>query len=260
MKFAKTAAVLAGLLMTSASVVFAFDAKNLVSSSVYSELKSKGSLERSYFKQPNAKPALAPNTALTNAAKNLWTSSGEPVFMWEKLYLIPKTQIGNGDVSKVSIDKVSKILRSLSTLQGIQYRSSKNKMETLYKEAYCIKGPRDRTRVPDDTSGNADGKVLYCLQNDNSFGKINYRVDYRQNAQEISAVFSNTTGIFVGPIKGISEDNLKISVVTIDCGSDMMVYLLVKANFPAMGFLEKTMKESLSSRLEALYKWMIGKF
>ena len=130
----------------------------------------------------------------------------------------------------------------------------------MYKEAYCIKGPKDRTKVPDDTSGSADGKVIYCYQNDNSFGKINYKIDYRQTSDEISAVFSNTTGLYVGPIKGISEDDLKISVVAVDCGQDIMVYLLVKANFPAIGFLEDSMKESLSSRLEALYKWMMGKF
>ena len=130
----------------------------------------------------------------------------------------------------------------------------------MYKEAYCIKGPKDRTKVPDDTSGSADGKVIYCYQNDNSFGKINYKIDYRQTSDEISAVFSNTTGLYVGPIKGISEDDLKISVVVVDCGQDIMVYLLVKANFPAIGFLEDSMKESLSSRLEALYKWMMGKF
>ena len=133
-------------------------------------------------------------------------------------------------------------------------------MEVLYKEAYCIKGPKDRTRVPDDLSGSADGKVLYCLQNDNSFGKINYKIEYHQNNQELSAIFSNTTGLFVGPVKGISEDNLKISVVTVDCDSEMMVYLLVKANFPSVGFLEDTMKQSLSTRLDALYKWMISKF
>ena len=51
------------------------------------------------------------------------------------------------------------------------------KLETLYKEAYTIKGPKDRTKVADDTAGSADGKVLYCMQNDNSFGKTNYRME-----------------------------------------------------------------------------------
>ncbi|MBR6078537.1 MAG: hypothetical protein IKP60_00055 [Treponema sp.] len=258
MKFAKTAIIFAGLLIVSTSVLSAYDAKNLVNSTVYAELKKNGSMERSFFKK-NLTPALAPNTNLSNAAKNIWTSSKKPVFMWEKLYLISKSDISNNPAG-ITIDKVSKILRSLSTLEGIKYYSSKKKLETLYKEAYCIKGPKDRTKVPDDTSGSADGKVIYCYQNDNSFGKINYRIDYRQTSDEISAVFSNTTGLFVGPIKGISEDELKISVVAVDCGEDIMVYLLVKANFPAIGFLEDSMRESLSSRLEALYKWMMGKF
>ncbi len=260
MKFARTITLIVSLVSLSVTSLFAVDAKKIVSPDVYAEVKKNGNAERTYFKQPNATLALAPDTKLTNAAKGLWTSTQKPVFIWEKLYLVPKSQLGTGDVSAVNIDKVSKILRSLSTLEGIQYYSSKKKMEVLYKEAYCIKGPKDRTRVPDDLSGSADGKVLYCLQNDNSFGKINYKIEYHQNNQELSAIFSNTTGLFVGPVKGISEDNLKISVVTVDCDSEMLVYLLVKANFPSVGFLEDTMKQSLSTRLDALYKWMISKF
>ena len=260
MRFAKTVLVACGLVLASSAALSAYDSKNLVSSGVYAELKKNGSVEKSYFNQANVNPALAPNTDLARAAKDVWTSSKKPVFIWEKLYLLPKSSIANGNESRVSIESVSKILRSLSTLEGIKYYSSKKKWETLYKEAYCIAGPKDRKKVPDDTSGSADGKVIYCMQNDNSFGKINYKIEYRQTAQEISAIFTNTTGLFIGPIKGIAEDNLKISVVTVDCGSEMMVYLLVKANFPAIGFLEDSMKESLGSRLEALYKWMISKF
>ena len=260
MKFAKFILISLGFSLLASSALMAVDAKSIVSSSMYDELVKNGSIEKTSFKQTNVSPSLAPNTDLTDACKNLWTGKKSPIFMWEKLYLVPKNQIGSGDVSKVTIDKVSEILRSLSTLQGIKYYSSKKKWEVLYKDAYCIKGPKDRTKVPDDTSGSADGKVIYCMQNDNSFGKINYKIDYRQTNQEISAVFTNTTGLYVGPIKGISEDNLKISVVAVDCGSDIMVYLLVKSYFPAIGFLEDTMTDSLRARLEALYKWMLSKF
>ena len=142
----------------------------------------------------------------------------------------------------------------------MQYYSSDKKIETLYKEAYCIAGPKDRTKVPDDTAGSADGKIMYSMQDDNSFGKTNYRLEYHQTAQEVSAGFSNTTGLYVGPIKGINDDNLRISMVIIDCGQDFMVYMLVQAKFPALKILENSMNESFSSRLNAIYNWFIKQF
>lgn len=260
MKFAKTAFFTLGLFFASAVNMFAFEAKDILTSSVYNELKNGGNLKKVYYKQGNADLSLVPNAPLTKAATKHWSGEQEPVFVEEILYLVPKNQIGSGDVSKVTIDKTSQILRNVSSWQGIQYYSSRKKWETLYKEAYTIKGPKDRTKIADDLAGDADGKTIYCYQNDNSFGKIIYQIDYKQNENEVTAVFTNASSIYVGPIKGVGENNLKISVSIVDCGSDIVVYLLVKANFPAMSLVEKKMQESLTSRLEALYRWMISKY
>lgn len=260
MRFARTIILTLGLVLLSMSSSFAFNAKDILNAEDYNWLKKFGSLEKVYNKQSNANLALTPNTPLANAAKNAWTASKQPVFMVEKLFLVSKNELIKGNPSAANIDKVSKIMRSLSTLQGIQYKNSKGKTETLYKEAYCIKGAKDRTKVPDDLSGNADKKVVYCYQNDNSFGKTNYRVDYRQSSQELSAVLTNTTAIYVGPVKGIAEDNLKICVVPIDCGDEMLIYFLIQANFPNMSFLEDRMELSLNSRLNALYGWFVKSF
>lgn len=239
----------------------AYDASAIVDASVYEEVKANGQMQRSHYKESNVKLSLAPHTDLSKVAVQFWTNAEEPSFIVENLYLMPKSKLGSGDSSKTTIDYASKVIRSVSKMEGMKYYSKTNKKwETLYKDAYCIKGPKDRTRVPDDTEGSADGKIMYCMQNDNSFGKTNYRLEYHQNKTEVSAGFVNTTPLYVGPIKGIDADNLRISLVIIDCDQDIMVYMLVQAKFPALAILEKTMNDSFGSRLDAIYKWFIEQF
>lgn len=237
----------------------AYDAASLVDSATYAKLKKEGQIQISYYKKSNVKLTLTPNTPLAKAATKNWTNSEAPVFIVENLYLMPKKKLGSGDPSKTTINYASKVIRSVSKMQGMKYYSD-GKLETLYKEAYCIKGPKDRTKVADDTAGSADGKVLYCMQNDNSFGKTNYQLEYHQTATEVSSCFTNTTPLYVGPIKGINNGNLKINLVIIDCGEDMMVYMLVQAKFPALAILENSMNSSFTSRLDAIYKWFVSQF
>ena len=209
----------------------------------------------------NVKLTLVPNTNLAKQNAAYWSSAEEPVMVVENLYLLPKSTLGKADSSKTNIEYASKVIRSVSAMTGLEYYSnSKKKWDVLYKEVYSIKGPKDRTRIADDTAGNADGKILYCMQDDSSFGKINYRLEYHQTQEEVSACFANTTPLYAGPIKAVSEGNLRISLDIIDCGESFMVYMLVQAKFPVMPLMEDTMNESLSARLDAIYRWFTQQF
>lgn len=241
---------------------FSFSKTDILDAATLSSLMKTGKLEKSYFNKPNAKITLMPNTPLAKKAVQFWPVSKEkPVYFAEELYLLDKKTLGTGDPKKTTIDYASKVIRSVSKMEGMQYYSnSDKKVETLYKECYCIAGPKDRTRVPDDTNGSAEGKVMYCMQNDNSFGKTNYRLEYHQTENETSAGFACTTPIYMGPVKAIDADNMRISVVITDCGESMLVYMLVQAKLPAVELFEKTMNDSFGARLDAIYKWFIQQF
>ena len=199
---------------------------------------------------------------LTNKAMQNWpTVKGSPIYIAEELYLLDKQSLGDGDTNKTTIDFASKVIRSVSKMEGMKYYShTDKKTEVLYKDCYCIKGPKDRTRIADDINGSAEGKVMYCLQNDNSFGKTNYRLEYHQTKDETSACFINTTPIYLGVVKGIDTDDMRINVVIIDCGNNMLVYMLVQAKMPAISLFERTMNDSFGSRLDAIYKWFVLQF
>ena len=241
--------------------IFAYEAKDIVSPDIYKELKKNEVIQRSLYKKVNPKFTLTPDNDLCRLLTQQWPSDNEdPALLIENLYLLSKKDFGTGNPEKTTIEYASKVLRMISKMDKMKYYSSRRKYEQLYDGYYRIAGPKDRTPLPDDIEGNADGKIMYCMHNDNSFGKINYRLEYHQKENQVSVSYINTTPVWVGPIKAIDPDNLRISLIVLDCNEDMMVYLIIQAKFPALSILENKMNESLASRLDAIYNWFKTQF
>ena len=57
-----------------------------------------------------------------------------------------------------------------------------------------------------------------------------------------------------------TPENLKISLVIIDCGDEFLIYMPLQAKFPALGVFEKHLNQSFTSRLEAICNWFIMQF
>ncbi len=254
MKFKKFIIIFFGFL--NLSLIWAYSAKDLVSESIYNELKSKSEIKTNRFNPEKKDYILLPKTELSKNIENAWNNEENPIFIGECLYLLPKTQLNSSNPDVVNIENTSKLIRSVSKMAGMEYFSDK-KMKVLYKNPYTVKSATDKTRVPDDTSGSADGKELFCVLDDNSFGKTYYKLNYFESQKEVGANFCNISPISVGPIKAVVEDNLKISLLFIDCEDEFMVYLLVQSKFPNIEFLQKTMEESFTRRLDAIYNWFL---
>ena len=255
-------AIIASALIMAGSSAFALEGSAIFGAETYKELKEKGSIERSFYMKDDAVLSLYPDTPAGRRAAASWTNTEEkPVFLVETLYLIPKEELGSGQPSKTTIEYASKIIRSVSKMQGMRYYSTSHKQEeVLYKEAHLIAGPNDFTRVEDDTAGSADGKTVYCVLHDNSFGKASYKLDYFERPDEVSGTFENLGPLKVGPIKAITPGNLIISLVISDCGDDMAVYLVTQAKFPSLKMFEKLMYNSFSTRLTAIFNWFCNQF
>ncbi len=238
--------------------IFAYTVNEVIDEKIVLELQNKKNLERCLFNVPNADFIYTPNTELADKTKKMWPASKKPpVYIAEELYLLKKEDLGEN----VTIENASKIMRSISKMQGMLYYSNTHKKEkVLYKECYRIKGPKDLTRIDDDVTGTADGKIMYCVQNDSSFGKTNYRLEYHQTEKEVSADFISISPLYAGPVKTIDTDDLRISVVITDCDDYLLVYMAIKTICPSMPVFKKTMDESFSARLNAIYKWFIKQF
>lgn len=253
---------LSGISFMTVSGAFAFEASSLFDADTYKELKEKGYVEKSYFGKEKSELSLYPDSPLGQKAKENWPANkDDPTFVVEEIYLISKKELGNGSYSKTTIDYASKILRSVSKLEGIHYYSNLEKKDAvLYKNAYFIAGHNDETRIEDDTAGSAEGLVKYCILDDHSFGRARYTLHYSERPDEVSANFVNIDSLKLGPIKGIDPGNLYITLVISDCGDDMLVYLVTQAKTPTLKIIKSTIYDSFSSRLSAIYKWFCSEF
>ena len=237
------------ILFVSLSAVRSYSAEGILGRDNFATLLSQKKIQANEFKPTEVKLSLLPKTQLAQRIATLWASSSDvPSLVGENVYLIEK---GN-----ITLDEASVILRSVSKMQGMQYYSNgEKKWTTLYHDAYCVSGPTEKTKIPDNTAGTADGVIQYCLLNDNSLGKTNYKVSYFQTESEIAMQLENTTAVTYGPIKAVKPENLHINLVMTICDDYVVIYMNVKANFLSLGFLEKRMQRSLLARLDAIFNW-----
>ena len=259
------------LLLLLASVpVHAFNVQDILSPEEYGQLLREGKIERMSFLEEGAGLRLAPHTPLSRKALGFWPKDLErPNFFAEEIYLAKKSDFPRPDLA--TIGYAGKILRSFSTLQGIQYYSHRRgRMCTLYEEAYTVVPETDpvtgrvtkvgELRGPDNTAGSADGQTRYAMMDDNSLGRTVYKVSYEERADEIWANFVNESSLKLGPVKAFAPGKLRMNFVVVDCGEYIVAYLTTEAAVPPLGILEKKIKESFSTRLAAVYGWFTGRF
>lgn len=240
-------------------------AKELVSSQYYNALISKGTV--SEYRDDGSKGfKLLPKSVYDdkiNESQIVKEEKNYP-YTYEGLYLLSKNDLlanGKSGKSTITIDDVSVVVRSVSKMQGMMYYSTTKKKEcVLYEKAYMIKGNGDKTKIADQNTGNADGQVSYCLQDDNSFGVNTYKLSYFQKEDTLLCRFEILDKMGLGPFNAIYPGKMVINILVIDCGDDLLLYLntdLDSIKFPG---IKGQITDSMSSRMDAVYKWFITQF
>ncbi len=257
---------LAGVVMT--GLVSAGEnakAKELVDSKYYAELVKKGTV--STYRDDGSKGFyLLPKSIYSDKINSSMIEKAEKnyPYTYEGLYLLSKKDLlakGSSGKSDITIDDVAVVVRSISKMQGMTYYSTTKKKEcVLYEKTYMIAGPGDKTKVADQNTGNADGQVSYCLQDDNSFGVNTYKLSYFQKDDTLLCNFTILDKMGLGPFKAIYPGKMIINILVIDCGDDLLLYLntdLDSVKFPG---IKGQITDSMSSRMDAVYKWFITQF
>lgn len=189
--------------------------------------------------------------------------SGKKVvpFNAEYLYIVPKNDGDDTVVEgvKCNIDDISRTFRSISRMKGMRYHFDKKKPETLYKDAYMIATPDSSDPIPDPIEGSADGIKAYCLQDDNTYGKLRYELNYRQNENTIYVEFHLASPMTFLGLTVVEASNTKVNVIAIDCEECVLLYMGTDVAGRKMGPLNvrKQMAESMAVRIEAIYKWFL---
>lgn len=251
------------------SVCAAFS--EVISESVMEELLASPNrcLQNTFMNSDEVRLSLTPDTELASKAVRGWTLDAKPRFTTEKLFYLKKaTMVANSDAPEkcdTSINGVSKVVRSISKMKGVQYYSNGDKKwETLYHKSNLIDSLKDKNAVPDDLEGSADGKSFYCIQEDNSFGTCVYKLDYSQRDKqvpnEVSVCFTNAESLKYGPITAVKPGNMKINLVVTEQDTFYLVYMFVQVKYPSVPFLESRLNRSFNARVDAIYKWFSMSF
>lgn len=241
------------------------DAKKIVNSKYYEELIKNGNVIM--WRDDGSKNLeLLPQVSWANDIKANYIpkKSGDYPFTYEALYYLNKQDLlktSNSSAKEITIDDVSKICRSISKMQGMKYYSTTRKKElVLYEKAYTIANAESTEAIPDKNTGSADGLELYALQDDNSFGVTRYKLNYRQSETELLATFVNKDVMGIGPFKAIYPDDMSINLLVIDCGENFLLYITTDLDSVKFPGIKGQITESITSRMDAIYKWFVKQF
>ena len=242
--------------------VFSQSAENFSSEfegEIFQQLLEKGEYQTQSFKESGRDFTLYPRTELGLLLKETWTEKKEPVFVAESLFLIEKPAGSN--LEGFDTDLISQIMRSISSMEGIEYYSnSEKKMKTLYSQSYTVDNLKDKNRIADKVEGSADNLSIYAFQEDGSFGDNYYQIDYRQRENEVSMVIRLMEPLKYGLVTAVKANNLVFNIDVLDKGSYLVMYIGAKVRFPAISLLENKLNRSFGSRIIALHDWFESRY
>lgn len=220
------------------------------------------------FSENDLEAYFIPQTEFADEIKNFVfgkISAEKMGFAEEKIYRLPKSEIEISDENSAALDTrtVSKIMRSISKMQGMQYFSrSRKSWDELYSQAFRVENPDSEnfSAAGDLNEGDADGQEIFVFLNDHTFGESIYKISYKQNQNELLMLMENTSALSYGPVKAVKPGDFKMCVCIIDCGDEFLVYIGNYTEFKMISALKKRLNNSFEARLEAIYNWFKNQF
>lgn len=260
-------AILTGLILGFSTQIFAQtkNVQDIIDSKYCSELLKNG-VVTVIHEEGKDELVLVPNSDYSEKIKNNRVVKADKnfPFVYESVYYVSKKDLlksSNSSKSTLDINDVSKVLRSVSKMQGMKYYSTtKKKTLVLYDKAFTVESENSNKQIADKNTGNADGLQVYCLQDDNSFGVNHYRLNYFQKDNSMLAFFTLTDVMGLGPIKAVYPDKLKISIFVEDCGEGILLYLCTDLDSVKFPGIKAQIEDSMTSRMDAIYKWFLEQF
>ncbi len=181
----------------------------------------------------------------------------DPTFAVEVLFLVPAPELAR----HVDVELVT-VLQSISTMEGIEYYSeSRGRMRTLFHESHLIRDPEQPARLPDPTAtALPDGETLYAYQRDSSFGRNVLELTYVATVEGVRLRMRNLTRmLYRGVLPAVGPESLEIDLVVVPVQGHVLFYGVAAARAAPLFGLEDRVERSFTNRLEALYRWFLGR-
>lgn len=222
-------------------------------------LRKEGGIQRSAFGGgEEASCEYLPEGPLAASVRDYWTA-GACDYTSEALFLYKKEAGAAALSAEESGNIIEEILKSISRLEGTTYFSNSRQEErTLYARAFRVSDAESKAPLPDPVAEETDGLSALVLLEDLTFGENLYAFSYRKNGAQASLSFTNETPLKFLAFTGIKPGDLKSTLLVEDLGDELLIYGLVRANYLSVPGIRGRIDASLSSRMEAMYKWFVS--
>jgi len=235
---------------------------------VAQEVKSASALCAPYFPELAAKgkatrtsdsgvAALLPLDPASEGIRSA-VAADKPGILVETAFLLPRKGPADAAGRRAELARIYGLLRSFSTLEGIQYYSASHKaMRTLYAESYRIDDPDRKLRLPDLPAPQAQEvpaqESFFAFQRDLSFGANTYLYDFRSLAGGVSVEITNLTRMSYGLIPLVAPKALKTRLLALAASDGIVFY--AESDSASPGPFRSKLEESFTNRAIALFGW-----
>jgi hypothetical protein len=230
-----------------------------VSETSLEEFVQTGELTR-FFPSPE-KPIYQPETTLSSGVSATLGGVDYSVGV-EALFFIDGVRVADsvyGDDRETFLLNLYNILRSVSSLQGLEYYStSRGRMRTLFEEYWAIENPRDRDPIPDPVVGEivpGEADTVYVHQRDLTFGSSVAGVTYRSGTDGLAMHIENVTTMFYAIFPLVGRRDMQWEILVIPVREGILFYGMCVLDVLNIKEFREKMRNSMTTRLEALYFW-----
>ena len=153
--------------------------------------------------------------------------------------------------------RIYNILRSISTMKGIQYYSaSRERMRTLFSGSYVVDGPGAEKRLPDPVVREIPAySKLYVHQEDLTFGKNIYATEFHYAGDYFLLDSTNLTTMHYFFFPMVKPENSVTLILLIPSGEQLLFYGAIGAHTMRLLGLARSREDSFYNRLKAIYGW-----
>ena len=182
----------------------------------------------------------------------------------ESLYLIPWDKVSPDlkGLTETEFDlRIYNILRSISTLEGIEYYSaSRERMRTLFEECWAVNNPDERVRIQDPAVDSVlPEDTVFIHQKDLTFGKNISRVEYQYERGQFRMGIVNLTTMTYMLFPIVKKENMSMQILIIPCREGIVFYGLSTVKVLDLPIFYKKMESSFTNRMTALYSWFLSR-
>ncbi len=224
-------------------------------SAILSDLQTNG--ENIVFHDGLITPETLPETVLNNNIKKDMIEGNLTLGM-EGLYLVtdlPDSYWNVEDGQRTLT--LYNILRSVSTLEGLEYYSqTSKKMKELFQESWAMEEGNEKKKLPDPLVTSVPSHdLIYIHQKDNRFSKNQYTMEYYSNGPNLAASIVNLSNLRVaGMFKVVDSGDMQIHLSVMPVQEGILIYVTMAAATDTSSFREKA-QQSFGNRAIALKEW-----